>query len=138
MLITTVATQVATTTTEVNPVPIVIAGLIGYLIGGFAVYGSFKKAGEPAWQAFIPIWNTVVMLKIAGKPLWWIVLLIVPVVGLVVMVLAFHGLSTAFGHGAGFTVGLVLLPIVFYYILSYDSNPYRGATSAAPVSFATA
>ncbi|WP_421742749.1 DUF5684 domain-containing protein [Cellulomonas sp.] len=138
MIITTLATEVATTTTSVSPVPGVISGLIGYLIGAFALFGIFKKAGEPTWQAFVPIWNTIVLLKVAGKPLWWIVLFLIPIVNIVILVLLYQGLSTAFGHGTGFTVGLFFLPIIFLYILGYDSNPYRGADAAAPVGYATA
>ena len=137
-MITTLATEVATTTAEVSPVPIVLSSLVGYLIGAFALFGIFKKAGEPTWQAFVPIWNTIVLLKVAGKPLWWIVLLIIPIVNIVVLVLLYQGLSTAFGHGTGFTVGLFFLPIIFLYVLGYDSNAYRGANVAAPVGYATA
>ncbi|NUU19191.1 signal peptidase I [Cellulomonas humilata] len=138
MLITTLATEVATTTAEVNPIPIVFSSLVGYLIGAFSVYGIFKKAGEPTWQAFVPFWNTIVLLKVVGKPLWWFVLLFIPLVNIVVLVLIWQALSTSFGHGAGFTVGLFFLPVIFLYILSYDSSAYRGADAAAPVGYATA
>jgi hypothetical protein len=138
MIITSLATEVATTTTSVNPAPGIIGGLIGYLIGAFALYGVFKKAGEPAWQAFIPIWNTIVVLKIAGKPVWWIVLFLIPIVNIVFLVLTYHALSTSFGHGAGFTVGLVFLSVIFLYILGYDSKPYLGAKADAPLGYATA
>jgi len=138
MIITTLATEVATTTTAVSPVPGLVGGLIGYLIGAFALFGIFKKAGEPTWQAFVPIWNTIVLLKVAGKPLWWIVLLIIPIVNIVILVLVYIALSTAFGHGTGFAVGLFFLPIIFLFILGYDGNPYRGASAAAPVGYATA
>jgi len=30
----------------------------------------FTKAGEPRWAAFIPFYNIIVFLKVAGKPLW--------------------------------------------------------------------
>ncbi|WP_315094343.1 DUF5684 domain-containing protein [uncultured Cellulomonas sp.] len=137
-MITTLATEVATTTTAAVGPGMYISGLVGYLIGAFALYGVFKKSGEPVWQAFVPIWNTIVLLKVAGKPLWWIVLFLIPIVNIVVLVLLYNALSTSFGHGAGFTVGLFFLPIIFLFILGYDSNPYRGADAAAPVGYATA
>lgn len=138
MIITSLATEVATTTSATVGPGAYIGGIIGYLIGAFALFGIFKKAGEPTWQAFVPIWNTIVLLKVAGKPLWWIVLLLIPIVNIVILVLLYQGLSTAFGHGTGFTVGLFFLPIIFFYILGYDSNPYRGADAAQPVGYATA
>ncbi|WP_421735518.1 DUF5684 domain-containing protein [Cellulomonas sp.] len=138
MIITTLATEVATTTTAVSPVPGLIGGLAGYLLAAFALVGIFRKADEPIWQAFVPIWNTIVLIKISGKPIWWFILLLIPVVGIVFGIIVLHGLSTSFGHGVGFTVGLVFLSIIFLYILGYDSNPYRGADAARPVGYATA
>jgi len=40
----------------------------------------FAKAGEPGWACLVPIYNTCVWLKIAGKPMWWILLLFIPLV----------------------------------------------------------
>ena len=37
----------------------------------------FSKAGEPGWAAIVPIYNILVLLRIAGKPAWWIILLII-------------------------------------------------------------
>jgi hypothetical protein len=138
-MITTLATEVANTTAAAGAgVGSFIGGLIGYLLVAFALVGVFKKADEPVWQAFVPIWNTIVLIKVSGKPLWWIVLLLIPIVNIVVLVLIYHGLSTSFGHGAGFTVGLVFLSIIFLYVLGYDSNPYRGAAVGDRVGYATA
>lgn len=103
-----------------------IAGLIGYVIAVLPIYFIFTKAGEAGWQALIPIWNTIVLLKISGKPVWWIVLFLIPIVNIVFLILTYHGLSVSFGHGAGFTVGLVLLPVIFFYILWLDGSTYRG------------
>jgi len=110
-----------------------VGGLLGYLIAAFAYYGIFTKAGEAGWQGFIPIWNAIVLLKIAGKPAWWILLFLIPIVNVVFIVLALHALSLSFGHGGGFTVGLVFLSIIFLYILGYSANTYRG-----PVGMRTA
>ena len=138
-MITTLATEVANTSAAAgSSAGSLIGGLIGYLLFAFALVGVFKKADEPVWQAFVPIWNTIVLIKVSGKPIWWIILLLIPIVNIVILVLVYHALSLSFGHGAGFTVGLVFLPIIFLYVLGYDSNPYRGADAAQPVGYATA
>ena len=92
-----------------------------------------KKAGQPGWAILIPIYNFLVILRVAGKPWWWVFALllgIIPIVGaillLVVMILVFHGISTKFGKGAGFTVGLVLLSFVFVPILAFGDAKYSG------------
>lgn len=139
-MITTLATEVANTTAAAGAgAGSIVGGLIGYLLVAFALVGVFKKADEPVWQAFVPIWNTIVLIKVSGKPIWWIILLLIPIVNIVILVLIYHGLSTSFGHGAGFTAGLFFLSIIFLYILGYDSNPYQGAKDGLPAAgYATA
>jgi Family of unknown function (DUF5684) len=138
-MITSLATEVATTTSATVGPSFYVGGLIGYLVYAFALVGVFKKADEPVWQAFVPIWNAIVLIKVSGKPIWWIILYLIPIVNIVVAILVYHGLSTSFGHGAGFTVGLVFLSIIFLYILGYDSKPYQGATGGEPIGgYATA
>ena len=123
----------------VDPTYGLVGGLIGYLLYAFALVGVFRKADEPVWQAFIPIWNSIVLIKISGQPIWWIILLLIPIVNLVVAILILHGLSTSFGHGAGFTVGLFFLSLIFLFILGYDSTTYQGATGGEPIrGYATA
>jgi hypothetical protein len=135
---------VTTTSADVNTgalfTAVLISSLIGYALAVIPIWAIFVKAGEPGWQALIPIWNTVVLLKIVGKPVWWIILFFIPIVNIVFVILTMHALSLSFGHGAGFTVGLIFLSLIFYYILAFDSSRYQGAAgySAAPVGYATA
>lgn len=105
----------------------------------------FEKAGEPGWAAIIPIYNLLVLLKVAGKPWWWIfgiLVSIIPFVGwilyLVWIVLVMHGISKNFGKEAGFTVGLVLLGIVFFPILAFGSAQYAPVGAEAPAPEAPA
>jgi hypothetical protein len=110
---------------EISPVFLIIAfALMIFMIA--AVWKVFSKAGEPGWAAIVPIYNVIVLLKIAGKPLWWIILFIIPVANLIVAILAGIGLAKNFGKGDGFGVGLALLPIVFYPILGFGSATFVG------------
>jgi hypothetical protein len=75
---------------------------------------------------------------VAGRPKnwgWFLLLLIVPYVGslafLVVYIIVANDVSKSFGHGAGFTVGLVLLSVIFWYILWLGSSTYRGPAGPA-------
>ena len=94
----------------------------------------FKKAGQPGWAILIPIFNFLVILRIADKPWWWvfsILLAIIPIAGpilfLVVWILICNAISKSFGQGAGFTVGLVLLSVVFVPILAFGDYQYKAA-----------
>jgi len=85
----------------------------------------FVKAGKPGWASLIPIYNVIVLLEIAGKPLWWIVLMFIPVVNIVIAILVAIAVAEKFGKGAGFGLGLAFLPMVFYPILGFGDAQYQ-------------
>jgi chromate transport protein ChrA len=78
-----------------------------------SLWKVFTKAGQPGWAAIVPIYNVVVLLKIAGKPVWWLILLLVPFVNFVILIIVNISLAKNFGKGAGFAIGLVLLGFIF-------------------------
>lgn len=86
----------------------------------------FTKAGEPGWAAIVPIYNLVVLLKIAGRPLWWFLLLLVPIVNFIIAILVALDVARKFGQSAGFGLGLAFLPMIFYPILGFGGARYRG------------
>jgi hypothetical protein len=86
----------------------------------------FTKAGQPGWAAIVPIYNIIVLLQIAGKPVWWILLFLIPVVNLVVAILIGIAIAKNFGKSDAFGVGLGLLGFVFYPILGFGDAQYQG------------
>ena len=82
----------------------------------------YKKAGKHAWAPFIPIYRNVVMLKICGMSPWWLLLLLVPIVGWIglwlVSVASKFMLAEKFGRGVAFSFGLWLLAPIFETILA--------------------
>ena len=95
-----------------------------------AMWKIFMKAGKPGWACIIPIYNIIVLLEIVGKPLWWIFLFLIPGVNLVFGIWTINLLSKSFGQSEGFTVGLILLPIIFYPILGFGDAAYKGPSAA--------
>ncbi len=99
----------------------------------------FQKAGQPGWAILIPVFNLLVMLRVAGKPWWWVFifvafpLFLIPILGqivypIVILVFFFmmlHGISKHFGQGAGFTVGLFFLGIIFRAILAFGKYEWK-------------
>jgi hypothetical protein len=90
-----------------------------------ALWKIFEKAGEPGWAAIVPLYNLIIILKIIGKPLWWIVLFVVPCVNIVAAVLLAVELAKVFGKGIGFAIGMIVMPFIFYPILGFGSAEYR-------------
>jgi hypothetical protein len=82
------------------------------------------KAGRPGVAIIVPIWNLIEIVRISGKPIWWVLLFLIPIVNLVILIMVYHGISKAFGKDAGFTVGLVLLGPVFWPILAFGKAKY--------------
>ena len=93
-----------------------------------AFWRIFTKAGEPGWAAIIPIYNVIVLLKIAGKPLWWILLLIIPLINIIPAILVPIAIAKNFGKGVGFGLGLLFLGIIFYPILAWGDAEYQPQT----------
>src|SRR6185436_10329986 len=103
--------------------------IIGLIIGILVIAGMWKvftKAGKPGWAAIIPIYNTIVLLQIAGKPVWWFLLFFIPVVNIVIAVMVMIGVAKAFGKGTGFALGLLFLSPIFIPILGFGDAQYIG------------
>ena len=94
-----------------------------YIIGVWKVY---EKAGQPGWACIIPIYNVWVLLKIVGKPGWWILLLLIPLVNGVIRIISIHNLSRSCGKDVAYTIGLIVLPVVFYQRLGLGDASYQG------------
>lgn len=107
-------------------IPIIIIAVV-VIIGKWKIY---EKAGKPGWAAIVPIYNWIVMLEIVGKPIWWIFLFLVPCVNIVFMIWTINLLSKSFGQSEGFTVGLLLLGVIFYPILGFGNYQYLGPSAA--------
>lgn len=86
----------------------------------------FIKAGQPGWAVIVPIYNTIVMIQVAGKPIWWFLLLFIPVVNFIIVILVSLAIAEKFGKGAGFGLGLAFLSPIFYPILGFGSAEYQG------------
>lgn len=100
-----------------------------------ALWKFFVKAGQPGWAVLIPIYNSYIMLKIAGRPGWWLLLFLVPLVNIVIMIMVAIDIAKAFGRSAAFGVILLfLLAGIGYLILGFGKATYRpiGTAAATP------
>ena len=107
-------------------IPLLIIALHVNMISYVALWFIFKKAGEPGWAAIIPVYNILIAIKIAGKPWWYILLLLIPIVNIIIGIIILNGISKNFGKGGWFTVGLFFLKVIFLAILGFGAAQYTG------------
>src|SRR5437763_14185881 len=92
-----------------------------------SMWKIFTKAGKPGWAAIIPIYNLIVLLEIAGKPLWWFILFLIPIVNLIVAIMVVASVARKFGKGIGFAIGMLVLAPIFYPMLAFGDSTYNPA-----------
>ena len=106
-----------------------IVGTIIYLIILVAIIAGlwkiYTKAGKPGWAVLIPIYNLIVLLQIVGKPIWWIVLFIIPIANIVAFILVYIELIKKFGQPTWHVIALILLPFVYIPYLGFGDVKYQ-------------
>ncbi|MCU0434365.1 MAG: S26 family signal peptidase [Bacteroidia bacterium] len=86
------------------------------LVALFAgLYKIFEKAGEKGWKALIPGYNFYVWLKILKKPWWWLILILIPTVGVFMLPIMFVLTANCFGKRR-FTDHVIAVVAYFIYM----------------------
>jgi hypothetical protein len=104
----------------------VIVYLVILVLMVVSFWKIFEKAGKPGWAAIVPIYNLIVFLEIVNKPVWWLVLILIPIVNIVILIMLTHRLSLSFGQGVGFTILLIFVGIIGYPVLAFGDYKYVG------------
>ena len=111
---------------------VMVISLLILVISIIGMWKMFKKAGHAGWKSIVPILNTITLLKIAGLSPWLIFVYfasIIPGIGSIVVLIftiyITYKLAVAFGHGIGYTLGLLFLTPIFYCILGFGKSEYQ-------------
>lgn len=102
---------------------IIYLAVVIFILAG--IWKALVKAGKPGWAALIPIYNVIVLLQVAQKPLWWIILFFIPIANLIAVILVMLAIAQNFGKGAGFGLGLAFLGFIFWPILGFGDAQYQ-------------
>ncbi len=70
------------------------------------------------------------LLKIVGRPWWWLILAMIPLVNFIFGIIINVDLAKSFGKGVGFAIGLILLSPIFIIILGFGDARYQGPAAA--------
>ena len=99
-----------------------------FLIGFWKV---FVKAGQSGWAVIIPIYNLYILLKICGRPGWWVLLYLIPLVNIVIAIIVALDMAKCFGKSGAFGFFILfLLSGIGYLILGFGSARYVGPAVA--------
>ena len=118
-----------------SPITTIISLIICVLIIA-AMWKVFTKAGQPGWASLIPIYNLYVLCKIAGRPGWWLLLMLIPFVNIIIIVILCIDIAKSFGNGVGFGLGMAFLGFIFWPILGFGSAQYQGPSASAGMAVA--
>lgn len=102
-----------------------VIGIVWAVLVLVAGWTMFEKAGQAGWVAIIPILSTFGLLKIVHRPLWWFILMLIPLVNVIVGVILMVDLARAFGRGLGMALLLVLLTPIGFLVLGLGDARYE-------------
>lgn len=120
---------------ELGPIQLaIIAVELGLFVAMFAgMWKMCDKAGEPGWSQLIPIYNLIVLGRMAGVSGLMILLTFIPCIGLIPFLMLNVKLAERFGKDAGFGVAAFFLPFICYPILGFGDAQYERPLTARDV-----
>lgn len=119
-------TTTTTTTDDGNGAGVVVGIILG-VISIIALWKVFQKAKQPGWAAIIPIYNVYILLKVVGRPGWWILLYLIPFVNIIVHLVVALDAAKSFGKSSAFgVIGLWLFSFIGYMIVGFGDAKYKG------------
>src|SRR5699024_6833059 len=67
------------------------------IIALYGLYLLFRKAGKQGWEAIIPFYREYVLAQLTGRPTWWVILLLIPIVNIFIFYGLYLDLIKSFG-----------------------------------------
>jgi signal peptidase I len=97
--------------------------LIVQLVHFIGTWKLYVKAGRKSWEAAIPIYNAIVLMKIINRPKWWVFLLFIPIINLLMFPVIWVETIRSFGRNSLLESWLVVLTLGFYiYYVNYAQD----------------
>ncbi|MEX0997863.1 MAG: signal peptidase I, partial [Flavobacteriaceae bacterium] len=92
-----------------------IAVQVVHFLGTWKLY---QKAGRNAWEAAVPVYNAIVLMKIINRPWWYTILLFIPIINLIMFPVVWVETLRSFGKNktADTVLGVITLGFYIYYV----------------------
>jgi hypothetical protein len=105
--------------------------LVATVIQIAGIWKTFNKAGERGWGAIVPIYNIYLMIKVADKPWYWLLLFFIPVLNVILYLYVQWEVGEKFGLGViGKLIFMILAPLS-YVATGFGSYTYKSKTGSA-------
>lgn len=120
-------------------IPMIIFIILCYVVG--AIFGGmiFKKAGVESWKAWVPFYNTWVMLEIGGQKGYWVLFSFIPLLNIVTLVfgiLAAINIGKSLGKETWFVLLYFFVPFVWLIWLGLDKSTWTPVSAATVAQLA--
>ncbi len=106
--------------------------LIFHVVMAAALWKMAERTREePRWFALVPFLNIALFLKIAKKPLWWLILFLIPLVNIITIVAATMALCVRFRVNKWWGLVSLISPfnLVLYLYLAYGTDEMPGESA---------
>lgn len=92
--------------------------LIVQVIHFLGTWKLYQKAGWKSWNAAVPVYNAIILMKIINRPWWYTILLFIPIVNLIMFPVIWVETLRSFGKNSlkDTVLGIVTLGFYIYYI----------------------
>ncbi len=108
-----------------------LAVQIIHFLGTWKLY---QAAGRKSWEAAIPVYNSIVLMKIINRPTWWTLLLFIPIINLIMFPVVWVETLRTFGKKSTLDTFLGIFSLGFYiYYVNYTQKlEYNANRSLTP------
>lgn len=78
----------------------------------------YVAAGRKSWEAAVPVYNAIVLMKIIGRPTWWTILLFIPIINLIMFPIIWVETLRSFGKRSNLDtfLGIISCGLYVYYV----------------------
>jgi hypothetical protein len=111
-----------------------IVAVVAYVVNAFLLSRIFKKAGVESWKAWVPVYNSWILLELGGQHGFWAILMLIPfvnIVAVVFLIIAQYHIGLKLGKSGAFVLLAIFLPLVWLIWLAVDDSKWNGAPAVA-------
>ncbi len=105
-----------------------LLGLVGLFLM-FAMFAGiwkiFEKAGQPGWACIIPIYNIIVLLRVARLSSIFVLAFFCPLVNIIVAIYVWMRIARSFGQSEALGCVVPFMPFIFIPLIGFSANEYR-------------